>query len=131
MVIDSSAVIAMLAGEPEGPRFAELIATSSVRLMSAVSRLEAGMVIESRKGPGGRRDLDRFLGEARVQIVDFSQRDADAALEAWRRFGKGRHAAALNFGDCCTYALCQSSGEPLLAKGGDFPQTDLKRIPAA
>lgn len=129
MVIDSSAVIAILLGEPEGPRFADLIAASPVRLMSAVSRLEAGMVIESRKGAGGRRDLDRVLGEARIQIVDFSHRDADAALEAWRRYGKGRHAAALNFGDCCTYALCKASGEPLLAKGSDFLQTDLKRIP--
>lgn len=128
MVIDSSAVIAILLGEPERARFAELIATSPVRLMSAVSRLEAGMVIESRKGAGGRRDLDRFMNEARIQFVGFGRGDAEVALQAWRRFGKGRHPAALNFGDCCTYALCKATGEPLLAKGDDFSRTDVKLV---
>ncbi len=128
MVIDSSAVVAILLGEPEGPRFAGSIAASSVRLMSPLSRLETGMVIESRKGAGGRKDLDRFMGEARIEVVDFSHRDAEAALEAWRSYGKGNHPAGLNLGDCCTYALCMATGEPVLAKGAEFSRTDLKIV---
>jgi ribonuclease VapC len=84
--------------------------------------------VESRKGPAAARKLDEFLETGGIRIVEFGAFHARLALEAWRRFGKGRHPAALNFGDCCTYALCRATGEPLLAKGEDFSRTDVKLV---
>ena len=125
MVIDSSALLAILLQEPEAEFFAAAISNDAMRMMSAVSFLEAAIVIEARKGPAGGRELDLLLHKARVEIVSFNSEQAEIAREAWLRFGKGRHQAALNMGDCCSYALSRSSGEPLLFKGTDFSLTDV------
>ena len=128
MVIDSSALIAILLDEAEGEHFSELIVDSEVRLLGAVSRLEAGIVAESRLGRRATDRMRRLLAKLAPETVGFTPEHATAALEAWRRFGKGNHPAALNFGDCCTYALCKATGEPLLAKGEDFSRTDMKLV---
>lgn len=130
MVIDSSALIAILLDEAEGESFRQLILDSEVRLLGAVSRLEAGIVVESRLGRRGTDRLQKLLAKLGPDTVGFTTEHALWALDAWRRFGKGRHPAALNFGDCCTYALCKASREPLLAKGEDFSRTDVKLIQA-
>ena len=128
MVIDTSAALAILLDEPEHDRFAELIADDATRLMSVASSLETGIVIESRRGAGGREDFEEMLHASAIQEVDFTVAHARLALEAWRRYGKGNHPARLNFGDCCVYALCRASGEALLFKGEDFSRTDLKIV---
>ena len=123
MVVDTSALLAVVFEEPECTRFAELLATSETNLCSAVSALEAGIVIEARKGKTAARDFQAFLGAAKIRLVDFTPEQAGLALEAWRRFGKGNHKAGLNLGDCCVYALAKSARRPLLFKGKDFSQT--------
>jgi ribonuclease VapC len=126
MVIDTSALIAILQQEPEAAEFARAIQQDPVRLLSAVSALETSVVMESRKGPSGGRDLDLLLHRARVDIVAFGSDQFEVARAAYRRYGKGKHPAALNLGDCCTYALAKVSGEALLAKGDDFSRTDVQ-----
>ena len=128
MVIDTSAAIAILLAEPEADRFCEAIAEAPTRLMSAVSRVETGILIEARKGVGGRESLEALLEQSGISVVDFTAADADRALHGWRRYGKGNHPARLNFADCCVYALCKATGEPLLFNGEDFPRTDLKLL---
>ena len=130
MVIDSSAIVAMVFEEPEGERFMELALASHRTLVGAVSKLEADIVVRSRKGTTGARRLAKFYDEIAITFADFSSADATVAFDAWRRYGKGNHPAALNMGDCCTYALCKRSGEPLLCKGADFAKTDLKIVSA-
>jgi ribonuclease VapC len=127
MVIDTSAIIAILFGEPEAATFAEAIERDAVRLISAASVLEAAIVVESELGDSGARELDLLLYQAGITITPFSLEHLAAARHAYRVFGKGRHAAALNFGDCFSYALSKSTGEPLLFKGEDFPRTDIAR----
>jgi ribonuclease VapC len=124
MVIDSSAVLAILLQEPEAEIFASAIGDDAVRLMSAVSLLETAIVIQARTGPAGGRELDLLLHRARIEIISFNAEQAELAREAWLRFGKHRHPAGLNLGDCCSYALSKSSGETLLFKGTDFSHTD-------
>ena len=125
MVIDTSAILSILLEEPEAERFAEAMAKDTKRLMSAVSVLETGIIIQSRKGPAGGRELDLLLHRAKIDVVSFTAEHAEAARDAWMRYGKGRHPAGLNLGDCCVYALTRISGEPLLFKGSDFSQTDV------
>jgi ribonuclease VapC len=125
MVIDSSAALASLLGETEAEVFATAIDADPTRIMSAISVLEASIVIEARKGPGGGRELDLFLHRGRIDVVPFNIHQLELARDAYRRFGRGRHPAALNFGDCCTYALAAASGEALLFKGDDFGRTDI------
>jgi ribonuclease VapC len=125
MVIDSSAALAILLGETEAEVFATAIDADPTRIMSAISVLEASIVIEARKGPGGGRELDLFLHRGRIDVVPFNIHQLELARDAYRRFGRGRHPAALNFGDCCTYALAAASGEALLFKGDDFGRTDI------
>jgi ribonuclease VapC len=125
MVIDTSAIMAILQLEPEAELFATLIEVSPVRLISSVSVLEAGIIAEARKGEAGAQELDALLAQARATISAFDLQQAEVAREAFRRFGKGRHSAALNFGDCAAYALSRVSGEPLLFKGTDFGRTDV------
>jgi ribonuclease VapC len=125
MVIDSSAVLAILLLESEAESFAAAIGGDGTRILSAVSLLETAIVIQARKGPAGGRELDLLLHKARIEIVSFNSEQAEIARDAWLRFGKGRHPAALNMGDCCAYALARSSGESLLFKGTDFPSTDI------
>jgi ribonuclease VapC len=128
MVIDTSVLIAILLNEPEAEVFADAISAAPIRLISAVSALETAIVIEAKKGTMGSRLLDELLVAAQINIVAFDQNQFNLAREAYTRFGKGRHPAALNFGDCCAYALARNSGEPLLFKGQDFSATDIEKV---
>jgi ribonuclease VapC len=128
MMIDSSAIVAILFDEPECDRFTELIGIAEVRLISAVGRVEAAFVIEGRKHAAGRERLDRFFRLTDPEIVSVSPEQAEVAVEAFRQFGKGRHPARLNIGDCFAYALAKTTGEPLLFKGSDFAQTDIVSV---
>ena len=124
MVIDTSALAAIFFGEPEGAKFLDAIARADTKLISAATVLEAGMVIEARYGQAAGSEFDLFLVRGRLEVVPFDAEQAELARSAWRKYGKGRHSAGLNFGDCFSYALAISTGEPLLAKGSDFPKTD-------
>ena len=130
MVIDTSAILAILMGEAEGHAFIRLIEGDPVRLLSAANRIEACLVVESRKGHAGRVVLERFLDEAAVEMVAVTLEQAEVACDAFRRYGKGRHPANLNFGDVFAYALAKTTGEPLLFKGNDFVATDLASVAA-
>ena len=125
MVIDTSAIVAILRDEPERYEFDRLIHADDVRLASAVTRVEASFVIEGRWGNAGRLGLDRFFRLADIEIVTVTAEQAELAVEAFRRYEKGRHPIGLNIGDCFPYALAKSTGEPLLFKGRDFSQTDI------
>jgi ribonuclease VapC len=120
MVIDTSALAAIFFAEPERQLFLTAITAAETRLLSAASVLETGIVLEGRQGEAAGREFDLFVVRANLKIVP-----VDAARSAWRKFGKGRHPAALNYGDCFSYALAKSSGDPLLAKGTDFALTDI------
>jgi ribonuclease VapC len=126
MVIDASAIVAIAFNEPEAKSFRERIADDPVRLISAATVLEAATVIETRLGEQGGSELDLWLHKVGVEIVAVEAEHADQARRAWRRFGKGRHAAGLNFGDCFSYALAALTQEPLLFKGEDFSKTDIR-----
>ena len=128
MVIDTSALIAILQGEPESNAIATAIAGDNNRLLSAFSLLEATIVIEARKGESGSRELDLLLHHIQAEIISMNPEQAEVARKAWREYGKGRHPAALNIGDCCAYSLAKVSGEPLLFKGDDFNKTDLSFV---
>lgn len=127
IVLDTSALVAVLSGEPERASFNATIA-AEVCCLSAATHLEASIVIASRYGPAGRHDLSLYLHEAAVEVVAVDRDQADVALRAWTTYGKGRHPAALNFGDLFSYALAKVRGAPLLFKGDDFARTD---VPAA
>lgn len=126
MVIDTSALAAIFFLEPERESFLEAIATAETRLLSAATVLETGMVLEGRQGEAAGREFDLFVVRANLQVVPVDAEQADIARSAWRKYGKGRHPAALNFGDCFAYALAKSTGEALLAKGTDFSLTDIQ-----
>ncbi|WP_158044759.1 type II toxin-antitoxin system VapC family toxin [Skermanella pratensis] len=128
MVIDTSAILAVLLGEPEAARISEEIGLGTPRLLSAANLLEASMVIETRKGEAAGRELDLFLYRARIEIVPVDQEQAEIARIAWRKYGKGRHPAGLNYGDCFAYALAKTRNAPLLFKGNDFSKTDIGQI---
>jgi ribonuclease VapC len=128
MVIDTSAIVAILRDAPERHDFDRLIRGDSVRLVSSVTRVEASFVVEGRWGTSGRVSLDRFFLLAEPEIVPVTMPQAEGAIDAFRRYGKGRHRAALNVGDCFSYALAKSTSEPLLFKGNDFVHTDI--VPA-
>ena len=128
MVIDSSALVAILSLEPEAARLAQAIEADPTRLISAATLLEAGIVMEARFGAAGCKELDLLVAKAGAVVEPLTADQASIAREAWRRFGKGRHAAALNFGDCCSYALARATGEPLLFKGTDFANTDIAAV---
>jgi ribonuclease VapC len=125
MVIDTSALAAIFFAEPERQPFLNAITSAGSRLISAASVLETGIVIEARQGEAAGREFDLFVVRANLQIVPVDAEQADLARSACRKYGKGRHPAALNFGDCFSYALAKVSGEPLLAKGTDFASTDI------
>ncbi len=126
MIIDTSAVLAILFGEPDTERYEDAIAAAWPRRMSALALLEAAMVAESRGGAAAGHELDVFLERAEIELAPVTSEHANAARRAWRRFGKGNHPAALSFGDCFAYALAEISGEPLLFKGGDLSRTDIE-----
>lgn len=126
MVIDTSAIVAIFFNEPDALHYRQRIAEDPVRLMSAATLVEVTMVIEGRFGEAGGTELDLWLHKANVDVVAVTADYADQARRAWRRYGKGRHPAALNYGDCFSYALALLTGEPLLFKGNDFSQTDVR-----
>lgn len=125
MVIDSSALVAMLNDEPDAAHLEAAVEADPVRLMSTASYLEAAIVVETRFGEPGGRELDLWLHRAGVDLVAVDAAQAEAARTAYRRYGKGRHRAGLNYGDCFAYALAKISGQPLLFKGDDFSHTDI------
>ena len=126
MVIDTSALVAIFFAEPEREKFLAAITAAGSRLVSAATVLETGIVLEARQGEAAGREFDLFVVRANLQIVPVDADQADLARSAWRKYGKGRHTAGLNFGDCFSYALAKLTGEPLLAKGTDFACTDIK-----
>ncbi len=126
MVIDTSAIVAIALDEPDASALEERIADDPVRMISAATLLETAMVIETRLGAPGGAELDLWLHKAGVEIVAVDSELVDVARRAWRRFGKGRHPAGLNFGDCFSYALASLTQEPLLFKGSDFAETDIR-----
>jgi ribonuclease VapC len=128
MVIDTSAITAVLLNEANAARVTQAIETGSPRLLSAANLLESSLVIESRKGEAGGRELDLLIYRAAIEIAAVDQDQAEIARIAWRRFGKGRHPAALNYGDCFAYALAKFRRLPLLFLGGDFAQTDVEGV---
>ena len=128
MIIDTSALVAMLNNEPEAERFETAVEADHVRLMSTASYLETAIVIETRLGEPGGRELDLWLHRAAVDLVGVDSDQADAARVAYRMYGKGRHRAGLNYGDCFSYALAKVSGQPLLFKGDDFALTDIRGV---
>lgn len=125
MVVDTSAVLAILLNEPDAEYFELALETDPSRLMSAASVLEASIVMEARFGEAGGRELDSLLSTAQVSIIPVTIEQVSAARQAFRTYGKGRHPAGLNFGDCFSYALAKTTGEALLFKGNDFGQTDI------
>ena len=126
MVLDSSAIVAVMLQEPEADLFAAKIAEAEKCQISAANYLECAMALMARRGIGTERELDFLFEEAGIEIVPVSVAHARMARHAFRRYGKGRHPAGLNFGDCFSYALAKSTGEPLLFKGDDFSRTDVE-----
>jgi ribonuclease VapC len=125
MIVDTSALLAILFEEPEGQRLdVTIVKTADCRMCSA-NLLEASLILQSRKGQDGVRDLDLLMARFKIEIVDFTESHALVAREAFRRYGKGRHPAQLNFGDCMAYAVAREAGEELLFKGTDFGRTDI------
>ena len=125
MVIDTSAILAILNLELEAEVFINAIAHDSIRLLSAGTALELSIVVLARKEEAGIRELDCFIEKSTIKIVDFDENQLKMARYAFARYGKGKHPASLNFGDCFAYALSKTSGQPLLFKGKDFSQTDI------
>jgi len=130
MVVDTSALMAVLLGGPGAETFKRLLADDHKIMISAFNALESTIVIEAKKGEAGGRELDLLLHRVRIEIIPFTADQVELALTAWRQFGKGHHPAGLNIGDCCAYALAKFSGEPLLFKGNDFNQTDIRSLTA-
>ena len=128
MVIDTSAVAAILFAEAEAERFAAAIEADPMRLLSAATVLECSLVIESELGEEGGRELDLLLLRAGMEIIPFNAEQLTVARHAYRAYGKGKHPAGLNYGDCFGYALSKTSGEPLLCKGQDFAKTDVTLV---
>ena len=125
MILDTSVLVAVLYGEPEADRYIRLIHGAERCLISAGSFLELSIVIERQTGPEVARQCDMFFRRAGIIIEPFTVEQAHVARQAFHDFGKGRHKAGLNFGDCFAYALAKITGEPLLFKGEDFKKTDL------
>ena len=125
MVVDTSAMLAILQDEPERRRFNEAFESAESRRMSVATFVETSIIIEARYGAEGLRDLDLLLERAAIELISVDMEQARVARDAFSRFGKGRHPAALNFGDCFSYAVARVLGEPLLYKGDDFSRTDL------
>jgi ribonuclease VapC len=128
MVIDTSAILALLFNEPGADAIEAAFERDPVRLISAASSLEAAIIVEARLGAAGGREFDLLMHKAGIDVVAVSDEQAAIARTAWRRFGRGRHEAELNFGDCLAYALVSTSGEPLLAAGHRFARTDVALV---
>jgi ribonuclease VapC len=128
VVIDSSALVAILLDEPDSDSLRFAIADDETRLISAATLLEASLVIERYKSEAGGRDLDLLVSKLAMEVMPVDADQVSEARRAWRRFGRGRHPAGLNYGDLFSYALSRTTGEPLLFKGEDFARTDVARV---
>jgi ribonuclease VapC len=128
LVVDTSAAVAIVLGEPGSEELLVRLEAALARLMSAAIRVELGIVIEARLWPAGQDVVDRFLRDAKIDIVPVDADLAARAMSGWRRYGKGRHPAGFNFGDCFTYALAERTGHPVLCTGDDFAATDIAVI---
>ena len=128
MILDSSAVIAILLKEPGYERLRDRLATSEQASIGAPTVLESSMVLSARLGHAGKTLLARFLQEAEIEVVEFTADHWTVAADAFLAFGKGRHRAGLNLGDCTTYAVAKLASQPLLCLGDDFPATDLELV---
>jgi ribonuclease VapC len=131
MIVDTSALLAVFFGEPEAEDFARSIAGAEASRMSAANLLEAGIVADSQTDPRTGRQLDVLVASLHLRIEPVTERHARIARQAYLDFGRANHPAKLNFGDCFAYALAKSTGEPLLFKGDDFAQTDIKAYRSA
>jgi ribonuclease VapC len=129
LVVDTSALVALLLGEPTAIDIALAFERAGKPVISAATLVEATIVVEAKLGGDGVLRLEQILREAGVETVAVDAEQARAASDAWRAFGKGRHPAGLNFGDCFTYALAHRRGEPVLCVGDDFRRTDLTTVP--
>ena len=129
MIIDTSALVGILDQEPDAEQLVRAIATATERLLSAANLVETGIVMQVRRGDEASRDLDLLLAKLSIEIIPVSAKQADIARKAFQRFGRGRHPARLNFGDCFAYALAKDSAAPLLFKGEDFSHTDITVAP--
>jgi len=130
VIVDSSALLAIVFKEPGWARLLDRIREADIVAAGAPTLTETGIVLEARLGEQAPGLLERLLDELGVEEISFGSAHWREALEAFRRFGKGRHAAALNFGDCMTYATARLTGEPLMCVGDDFPRTDLELVPS-
>ena len=126
MIVDTSVIIAILRDEPETAALVEALERPRVRRMSAVSYVEAAVVVDSNRNPVLSRRFDDLLRDVQIAVEPVTEQQARIAREAYRDFGKGRHRAGLNFGDCFSYALAKVTGEPLLFKGNDFCHTEIE-----
>ncbi len=127
MIVDTSVLVAVILGEPDAEGYLRTLSGAESLAVSAATLLESLIVVEGRQGRDAATDLAALLAELEVEIVSLDEAQAELAASAWRRFGKGRHPAALNFGDTFSYALAVSRGEALLFKGADFAATDVMR----
>ena len=128
MILDTSALLAVLFDEADADYFERVIASATTCRMSVANHLEAAMVVESRMGDEGGLQLDNFVETAEIELVPVTPDQAQVARLAWRRYGKGNHPAGLNFGDCFAYALAKAVQEPLLFKGMDFSLTYIETV---
>jgi ribonuclease VapC len=125
MIVDTSAVLAILFAEDDAARYADAIAQADIRLISAANYLEAGIVVDNQISAAAGRQLDALISRAEIHVEAVTRQHADIARQAYLDFGKGNHAARLNLGDCFAYALSKATGRPLLFKGDHFVKTDL------
>ena len=125
LVVDTSAAVAILSREPGADDLASALEGADRRTMSSATLVELGIVLEARHGPAGRGIAERFVRDADIDVVPLDRDGAELAIDGWRRFGRGRHRAALNFGDCFTYSLAIGTSSPVLCNGEDFAATDL------
>lgn len=125
MIVDTSALVAVIAGEPDAESYLKTMVAAPSLSVSAASLTEALIVVEARQGPQAATDLAALLADLEAEVVAFDEVQAEAAASAWRRFGKGRHPAGLNLGDTFSYALAATRAEPLLFKSRDFAATDI------
>jgi ribonuclease VapC len=130
VVVDTSAAVAVLLGEAAGDDVLVVLDAADGRLMSAATCVELGIVMGGRLQERGGFAVEGFLRDAEIEIVPLDRTQVSRALDGWRRFGRGNHAASLNLGDCFTYALAKEAGVPVLCVGDDFPQTDLEVLPS-
>ncbi len=128
MVIDTSAILSVLFGEDDMAFYTSHLVKDGRKVMTPLNALEADIVVEARKGQEGRKELDLFLYHCAIEVLPFDNAMRTLAAEAWRQYGKGRHPAGLNMGDCCSYALAKYLMEPLLFKGEDFSRTDITSV---